>query len=66
MTFEWPTMSEGHIPVNSALTSEFEERMLNPDQLSWLRHIRSIPREQRCADGWHMKGDCPNEREPLT
>ena len=31
----------------------------NAEQQDWLRYLASLPREKKCACGWHPRGECP-------
>lgn len=34
------------------------ESYFNKEQQDHMRYLDSIPREQRCASGWHLIGEC--------
>lgn len=34
------------------------ERYFNREQEAHMRYLGTIPREQRCASGWHLIGAC--------
>lgn len=39
---------------------ECSDGMSNDEQVSWMRHLSSLPPDQKCRCGWYQKWECYN------